>query len=402
MKKKIMIIHHSGSIGGAGVSIYNTIMSLKDDYDIVIYCPSSPEDFSKYLKEKGINVKTYDYPIGSIHYYSGGSSIFTPGFIKGILNIFKYRKRLDSILKSEKPDLVISNSKILAWTGLIFNKNNQKCICYVRETRKKSFLNVWNNIQRALLDKFTGVIFISKYDQEMESLRKTKSEVVPNFINIDSYKHNKSRSEVCNYFGLDTNSFNILFVGGMLRIKGFDVAVKSMKYLKGMNVKLIVAGDAEFYYKPEKNMYTKFYNYLKKKYENSINKEIIENGLQKDIIKIGVQTNMADVYLLADVLIFPATAPHQARPVFEAGAMKIPVVMPDFENTLEYVSNGDNGLIFRRKNPRSLANSIKALINDEKYRNLLGQRNYEHTLRQHTKETSEKLIKEMIERILLD
>ncbi len=402
MKKKIMIIHHSGSIGGAGVSVYNTIMSLKDDYEIVIYCPSSPKDFSNYLKEKDINVKTYDYPIGSIHYYSGGAKIFSPSFIKGILNIFRHRGKLEYILKSEKPDLVISNSKILAWTGVIFRKNNQKSICYVRETRRKGFINVWNNIQRSLLDKFTGVIFISRYDQEMESLRKTKSKVVPNFIDINSYKPSMNRSEACRHFGLDSDSFNILFVGGMLRIKGFDTAVKSLKYLKDMNVKLIVAGDSEFFYKLDRNIYTKFYNFLKRKYENSIKKEILENNLQKDIIKIGVQKNMSDVYVLADVLIFPATVPHQARPVFEAGAMKIPVVMPDFENTLEYVSNGDNGLVFRRKDPRSLADGIKTLIKDKEYRTLLGERNYIHTLKQHTKETSEKLLKEMINSILFD
>lgn len=402
MNKKIMFIHHSGSIGGAGVSLYNTIMSLKDDYEIVIYCPASPGDFSGFLQEKGIAVKTFDFPLGSIHYYSGGPLILSPGFVKGILNIFKYREKWDSILKFEKPDLVISNSKTLAWTASILKKNNQTSLCYVRETRKKSIFNFWNNIQNRLLDRFTGVIFISKYDQQMESLKKAKSKVVPNFINIDSYKKNKSRIEACNHYGLNPDSFNILFVGGMLRIKGFDVAVKSMKYLKDLNVKLIVAGDPEFYYKPGKSVYGKVYNFLKKRYEKGINKEIMENDLQQDIIKIGVQKDMTDVYAMADILIFPATAPHQARPVFEAGATKIPVVMPDFENTVEYVSHGDNGLIFKRKNAKSLANSIKTLAKDDDYRRLLGERNYEHTLNQHTQEASEKLIKEMIKSVLMD
>lgn len=400
MKKKIMILHHSGSIGGAGVSVYNTIMTLRDDYEVVIYCPSSPRDFSDFLKEKCINVKTYDFPIGSIPYYSGGPLIFSPGFIKGIINVFQCRKAWDYVLKTENPDLVIANSKILAWTSLIFRKNNQKSICYVRETRKKSILNLWNNIQKSLLDKFDGVIFISRYDQEKESLKNAETEVVPNFINRENYKPNKSRSEACKQFGINSNAFNVLFVGGMLRIKGFNTAVKTMKHLKDLNVQLIVAGDSDFHYKPKKNIGSRIYNYVKRAYENSIKREIDKNNLHNNIIKIGVQKDMIDVYTLADVLIFPATTPHQARPVFEAGAMKVPAIMPDFENTLEYVSHGDNGLIFKRKNPRSLADNISVLIKDEDYRKKLGEKNYESTLKYHTKETSEKLLRDMIEKIL--
>lgn len=399
-KKKIMIIHHSGSIGGAGVSVYNTVITLKDIYEIVIYCPAYPNDFSKYLLENSINVKTYDFPIGSIHYYSGGSPLFSPGFLKGIVNIFRFKNNWNEILKVEKPDLVIANSKILAWLSIILRKNNIKGICYVRETRKRSFFNVWNNIQSSLLDKFNGVIFISRYDQEKECLKKAISKIIPNFINIDDYKSNMSRKEVCKHFGIEEDSFNILFVGGMLRIKGFDIAVKSMKYLKDFNIKLIVAGDSEFHYKSGRSVYSRFYNFLKRKYENIINKEITQYNLQNNIVKIGIQNNMADIYAMADVLIFPATTPHQARPVFEAGAMKLPVIMPNFENTLEYVSHGDNGLIFKRKNSKSLAENIKILINDGEYRKSLGEKNYEHTLRQHTKETSEKLLKEIIDSIL--
>ncbi len=402
MKKKILIIHHSGVIGGAGVTVYNTIMALQDDYDVVIYCPSNPSDFSEYLMERDINVKTFDFPVGSIHYYSGGSPVLSPGFINGIVNIIKYRKRWDCILKTENPELVIADSKILAGMVFAFRKNNQKSVCYVQETRKKSILNIWNNIQRGLLDKFNGVVFISKYDQDMESLKKAQSIVVPNFISINSFKPNKGRSEACKHFNVDPNSFNILFVGGMLRIKGFDIAVNSLKYLKDLNVKLIVAGDSEFHYKHEKSIYSRLYNFLKGRYEKSINQIITDNNLQSSIIKIGVQKDMTDVYTLADVLIFPATTPHQARPVFEAGAMKVPAIMPDFDNTLEYISHGVNGLIFKRKDPRSLADNIKILIKDEKYRKHLGEKNYEYTLINHTKDTSEKLLKEMIGEILTD
>lgn len=238
-KKKIMIIHHSGSIGGAGVSVFNTIEALKNEFEIVIYCPSEPRDFSDFLKKNDVVVKTFDFPIGSIHHYSGGSPLFSPGFAKGIMNIFTYREKWKILLNKENPDLIIANSKILAWVSMITKNTSYKSICYVRETRKKSKLNIWNNVQKKLLEKFDGVIFISEYDKKQESLKNNNS-VIPNFIDLENYKESLERVEICKKLDLNPNDFNILFVGGMLKIKGFDIAVESMKYLKDTNAKLIV------------------------------------------------------------------------------------------------------------------------------------------------------------------
>jgi len=398
-KKKIMIIHHSGSIGGAGVSVFNTIEALKNEYEIVIYCPSQPKDFSSFLKNNGVVVKTFDFPIGSIHHYSGGSSLFSLGFAKGITNIYAHKEKWKKIFDIENPDLIIANSKILAWVSLITKNTSFKSICYVRETRKKSTFNVWNNIQKRLLEKFDGVIFISKYDKKQESLKNSNS-VIPNFIDMKNYKESLSRKEICERLNLNPKDFNILFVGGMLKIKGFDIAVESMKYLKNTNAKLIVAGDSKFIYRPNTNILNKIYNFLKKKHENKIERIIKENNLEKNIEKIGIQNRMNDIYSLADVLIFPATTPHQARPVFEAGATATPVIMPDFENTLEYVSNDINGLIFKNKNSKDLADKIQTIINDKEFAQKLGQKNYEYTLKNHTRVTSEKSLKLFISEIL--
>ena len=117
-------------------------------------------------------------------------------------------------------------------------------------------------------------------------------------------------------------------------------------------------------YSNSKNLFIKIYNIAKKRYEENISKVIENYDLEDRIYKIGIQKDMSDVYELADVLIFPANEPHQARPAFEAGAKKIPVIMPDFKNTEEYVKNEKNGLIFKRRCPKSLANCIIRLISD--------------------------------------
>lgn len=400
--KKIMIIHHTGSLGGASVSILNTIHSLEKDYEIVIYCPKEPHDFSEYLLDNNINVKIYSTPIASIHYFSGGPRLYSPVFIENILNIKKYKKLWKEVIANENPDILLVNSKILSWFSIIANELRIKSICYVRETRKRSLVNFWNNIQRNFLDKFSLVIFISRYDEKIEKLKKAKSAFVPNFIDDNQYSIRVDRRVVAEKFKIPTMGFNILFVGGMLRIKGFNVAVKAMKYLKKYNVNLIVAGDSTFQYSKSSDIFSKIYNKLKKSYENNINRIIKIYNLDNIIHRIGTQKNMNEIYELADVLIFPANEPHQSRPAFEAGAKKVPIIMPDFENTNEFVTNGINGLIFKRKSSRDLAKCIERLINDQNLKNKLGKENYKSTINNHTREHSERLLLEAIHFMLAD
>ena len=398
--KKILLIHHSGGIGGAGVSLYNTVVALSKEFEVTIYCPAEPDLYYKFLIEKNVNVKTYDFPLGSIPYYSGGTNIFSPSFMKSIINIKRYLEEWEKILKTEIPDLVIVNSRILSWFSILTNKLQINSICFVRETREKSIFNIMNSIQKALLDKFSAVVFISKYDKNVEKLRKTKSIVIPNFIDTEKYILRNDPLNLCNAYGISQSKFNILFVGGMLRIKGFDVAVKALKYLKNYNVCLVVAGDPEFKYKKSQGVTSIIYNLFKRRYETNIHSTIKKYALDKLIIKVGIQSDMPSLYTLADVLIFPANEPHQARPAFEAGALKKPVIMPDFKNTKEYIRDGVNGLVFRHRSPKSLADKIIMLIENEKLRVKLGEENYQQTMKHHTKKDSEKLLLEIVKEFI--
>lgn len=398
--KKIMIIHHSGSIGGAGISAYNTILSLSNKYEVVIYCPSRPSDYSNFLESKGINVRTFDFPLGSIHYYSGGVPVYSPIFIKNLLRIKKYKSKWKEIILKESPDLIIVNSKITSWFSTITKELQMKSVCFVRETRKKELLKIWNNVQKYFLNKFTGVVFISEYDKNIENLKVPKTMVVPNFLNLNLYEQKRNRNDICEEFGIQPNGFNILFVGGVARIKGIDTAVESMQYLTNHNVNLIVVGDSEFHYSEQSDPFVTIYNYFKRKYEDKIKRTVEKFDLEKRIIKVGIQKDMADMYTIADVLIFPANQPHQARPAFEAGAQKKPVLMPDFENTKEYVKNEENGLIFKRRNSKSLAECIIRLIKDPVLKDRLGENNYNLTLKKHTKEHSEEILLSMVNEIM--
>lgn len=59
-------------------------------------------------------------------------------------------------------------------------------------------------------------------------------------------------------------------------------------------------------------------------------------------------------------------------------------------------------MIFKRQNPRSLAKCIIRLINDNEFSTKLGEENFKYTVKNHTRETSEEILLETVEQILLD
>ena len=73
MKNKILIIHHSGLIGGAGISFYNVWIELEKEYNVVSYIPDDPPDLLSFLEKKGLKPHTFPFRLGKLTYYSGGT-----------------------------------------------------------------------------------------------------------------------------------------------------------------------------------------------------------------------------------------------------------------------------------------------------------------------------------------
>ena len=62
--------------------------------------------------------------------------------------------------------------------------------------------------------------------------------------------------------------------------------------------------------------------------------------------------------------------------LLEAMACGLPVVVTDVDAILEWVTNGENGLVVPKKSPDALANAICTLLEDDNLRRAFGSRNY--------------------------
>jgi glycosyltransferase involved in cell wall biosynthesis len=392
--KKIVVIHNWGAIGGSGISLYYTCQSLQKKYELIVYIPEIPSALDRFLKLKGIQTKTYPFQIAQIPYYSGGSSITKPGFWYFILQISMQRSYWKAVLLKEKPDLVVVNSKVLCWMADIIP--NISSLCFVRETipgNPKNLINAW---MKSKLEKFSIVAFLSKYDLEQTNLTQARSIVSPDFLQLKDYENIYSRKTACQKLGIRPDCFNVLFVGGVDQLKGIDLAVIAMNYLKDENIRLIVAGK-DIGYISDYGIKKALSSMIRRKhikYSDKIRKFIVDSKIHHKISFIGVQEDISIAYSAADVLIFPMKKPHQARPVFEIGIQKKPIIVTDFPNIREYIQDEVNGLLFEPDNAHDLARAILRLKNDHTLYQRLGEMNYNYAIEYHSEEKAmDELIK---------
>lgn len=401
LARKILIIHHSGLIGGAGVSFFNTWIELKKKYNVVSYVPDDPPDLLRFLKEKGLNPNTFPFRLGKLTYYSGGNNLLNFRFWYHAIHSFFQISYWKKVIDNENPDLIIVNSKVLCWMGKLFKRANKPCICFVRETIPGSPDKIMNRIMRNMLEDFTLVSFISNYDLIQTKLNKAKTVVSNDFLEIDNYEDKLGKVNACKQLNILHDEFNVLFVGGIDRLKGIDVAAKAMLFLTNENIKLIVAGkdsgDVTYNLKS-------FLKIIKKrksiKFSKEVKQYIKSAGIEEQIKFIGIQTDMSIPFSACDILIFPMKEPHQARPAFEIGVQKKPVIISDFPNIREFINDGVNGLTFEANNSRALSEAILKLKNDKELCSRLGNSNYECTVRQHTRSNAMHNLILEIDRIL--
>ncbi|MPQ44481.1 glycosyltransferase family 4 protein [Clostridium tarantellae] len=376
MKKKLAIIHHCGLVGGAGVSLIEVIKMLSEEYEITVYCPNNPNDMIELFKSKNIKYKEYNFLIGSIPHYSGGPSFISRTFWISIFNIFKYKKYWRREINNLDADIVLVNSMILCWLGRLIKKEKKKSICFVRETvPNKPIKIIFKNINKCFKNYFDKIYFISRYDKESFFNIEEKSVVIKNNVK-DEFFQVLDKIECCKKLNIKNNKFNILFVGGISKLKGTHVILEAIKYLP-KDINLIVAGY---------NFYKKQIN-IKNSYEKYIYELLMDENIKDKVKFIGVQKDMIPAYYACDILVFPSIEPHQARPAFEAGACGKAVILSDFIQIRDEVENYKNGLLFKANNSKDLAEKIKLLYEDRELCSKLGVANKALTIENHSRKS---------------
>lgn len=400
-KKKILFIHHSGYLGGAGLSLYNIIKSIdREKFLITVLMPEYPCELRNMLEGFCEIITSTTSPKIFGHYSGGISNPFSLKSIVGLLNIVLDKRNIQKYIYSVNPELIIVNSMTLFWIGKIAHKMNIPIYCFHRETYLKGVLGFPSKIIKHGLSKwFQKIIFISKFD--LIETGKTKADKMIIYDKVDFHIYDKiSLKESREILGLEPDKTYILYLGGISKLKGSHIITKIMHKLPE-NIVLLFLGQNHIV--SESQYYDSLPPRLKLKYKLHIGIEyktmnpIFKYHIEKQIIFCPSTSHPEIYYKASDLVVFPSTKPHQSRPIYEAGVAKIPIIVSDFKQTAEFALNHFNVLTFKNNNSNSLLNAVNYLIKgSDSQREILVINNFEQTNKNHNMESLKNEISQLL------
>lgn len=365
--KKVLFIHHGSAFGGAPMSLLYTALGIRKYGYIpeVALVQPSPELHELYNNH---DIPTHEL-IGFPRYFylSGDSnSIFSVIALKKIAGfIFKYRggkKKLSELVSLVEPDIIHLNSIVLAGAARMLRKMQRSFVWHVREYGPpyKDFRLSYIRRQILLSEK---VIFLSNGEMRSWLGSEKHGVVVSNFVNLSDFNQKMSKVEARKKIEAPSK-FTLLYVGGLNPIKGPELLIETLKKIKsrGLDFHCLMPGAIS---KKEQN------GEGVTAYEQKIIKNITESGLSEICMRLPFDSEVKKYYSASDVLIFPAKFPHFARPVVEASAMSLPVVVNNIEPLDELVLHGETGFLSEPKSD-DIAEYIITLVESPELRKKMG------------------------------
>ena len=355
--KRIAIIHNVQGYGGSVISLTDVINMLRVDFSITVYySPMIDEKAKKAIEKTGVKTVSYKKEPFVLSHYSGIKALSRPGFWLGVLEFINNKWWLGEL--QGKHDIIFLNSSVLAPLGAFLNKHGMKTVCFDRETYNLSYQGILDRVMKNYLSKQSAVIFLSQSEKNHYGL-KIPTYVIQDVLDVNKFNEVYDNNALRKKLMIHENTLCLLFMGGVSQLKGTLCLLEAYKMINDhSNMRLLLLGDTSC---SENNGYaTKCINIIKE---------------DPTILNIGNKENVGGYYSISDILIFPSSRPHQARPLYEAGYFSVPAIMPDFEQTAEYGINGFNVITFKPNDPVDLSEKIELLCNNVNMRKQLGENN---------------------------
>lgn len=212
-------------------------------------------------------------------------------------------------------------------------------------------------VTRRIIQRSTKVLVTTKtYSSTSSNVWTIEPEIVPVSANTDRFHPDREdRARTRRKFNLEGRKA-VLFVGRLVRHKGVQFLIESMRYLPDDCV-LLIAGEGE--------------------YSGTLGRIIRGLGVGGRVFMLGgVPDNLLpSLYRAADVVVVPSTARLEAFSIaaIESMASGTPVLVSNIPGVREVIEDGVHGLRSEPMDPRNIADRLKELLSDEELRRRMGE-----------------------------
>lgn len=371
--KKILIIHHGIGVGGGLIALLGLIDELKSENQIKVLCIFNSEAID-YIKKTGVEVvlpkskfykKYYNLFLHSEASYFGLADVLRNA--KNLVS-FYFSKHIYAKYELEQLnftyDIVYLNSTFISDWLKAAKRLNKKTIIHVREPLANGIFGFRKAIIKKNIVRYSDqIIAISKDNSRRIGLDDKTTIIYDPVVSKNRVAHGEITIQPgFKYF---------LYLGGTLRIKGFEQFVKSLQYVND-NIKIFFLGpDISYSNSRLDKLFAIFDPFF---WKISFLKN--ELGKSEKIIHVGLVDNIFDYYHNSTAIISPFSKPHACLPILEAFSVNKPAIVSNIPGMDEIV-NIQNGIFFKNRKPKELAASINkmAVMNSEEYEKMCNSAN---------------------------
>jgi glycosyltransferase involved in cell wall biosynthesis len=304
--------------------------------------------------------------------YHGGSKHFLlPLASKNPITILKNAKSLCELIVDNEIDIIHARSRAPAWSAYFAAKMAKKKfittfhgIYNINNFLKKYYNSIMTKGEKVIaVSNFTANHIIENYE-----INHDKIKIIHRGVNMDYFNPENVSQErviqIANKLHVQVDRPIIILPGRLTRWKGHKFLLESLKLLTPGSFYCLIVGD------------DKAHNSYRKELENIIK----TSNLSKDVAIIGNVTDMAALYMLADIIISASIEPEAfGRVVAEAQAMGRSVIATNIGGACETIIDGKTGWLVEPCDAEQLASTIKHVLNVS----LEERKNRANTLRQH-------------------
>lgn len=383
--KKVLFIHHGGIEGGAPLSLLYTALGVaKSGYTPEVGLMYPSKELHALYNKNGI--VTHELPFIPFFIVWTGHSPhrFSIHTLRDIVKTAKKwnsaQSKLIEFIELHNFDLVHLNSAALSNAAQILLRKNIPFVWHVRE-QGPAKKGLRFKFIHALLAASKNVIFLSEAERKSWGFESHGS-VIHNFIDFELFDFHKNTNRfVCRKeFGISANDFVILFMGGLKHYKGTELLIRAVARLthRFPEIKILMPDSVEKKTGRIRGLLKKIMHKFNgsSNYPSHIVALIHDLNLIDNCIRLPFNPNSISFYVSSDVVVFPATQAHFARPIIEASAMKIPVLASDFPVMRELVVNEETGYLFEPNNIEELSQKLEVLLLSKELRSSMGENGY--------------------------
>lgn len=405
--KKILFIQHAGDLGGSAISMRELLKEFRKDnfVSLLLIRPNNVLfDFYSDLVNNILTLKkftTFEHTTAkSLHLYNFKDFIKLLMLPYSIIeSIFKSVK----FIKKNNYDIFYLNSVVLVSFAIALILLKKKFVWHIREYPVSGYLGIRKCfLKKILLSKYATVLFLTK-SYRNAWLNDKKGIVVKNYYDKNIFDCKKyDLDKIKRTYNLPKNKKIIIYVGGRQKLKGIwdilaalDIVVNKFK----LDVICLMPG-------------------LKNDYKKSLLKETLVNILLKLNINIGTyyiekyinkknlnnncfrllfSKNIAELISISEFLVFPAIKPHFARPIMEAGALKVPSIGTNIDGVKELIEDGETGFLYSKGNYLELAFLMKEFLENSSILKLFGERSFEKMNKEYNRDNEISRLRDIFE-----